>query len=123
MITERELFLSDEPHRLIQTVPGDRLPEFFPGATDANDVLDRIWKKYRRIDLIPSGFIREYETGILLTPTHVFETINDYPPLALIRLASEIESFRPLTPELVILYQRISDLMDRIANADSVVVD
>jgi len=131
-LTEVELFLSDHPLLLIQNLSSLELTDRFGPISDLEDpqfkslLLDQIWTKYRRIDLIKwdlqeEGLFFDYVQQKPISLSQFREDFEKYSPLARKKLRVQLERsldrwIEEADPDLV---QQVINLINQIKQAES----
>ena len=104
VITEADLFFSDHPRMLLQQYSSGQLEVWFgPSARPTDDLdqyitllLNDLWRKYRRVDLVKwdpdaeSPFF-DYETQKLLSLKEFWDNFDNYSMMSLRRLQMCLE--------------------------------
>jgi hypothetical protein len=105
MITERDIFFSIEPEKIVSA-----------------DIVDNIYKKYRHLSLIslnPPIFF-DYITQSPISLDELNYYFDDYPPMALQKLGVQLESNIQTYP-LQGLLARINDRNYRILTINNII--
>lgn len=123
MLTERDIFFSNQPQILLSPYTYDQLASAFdyPDFINLDELIDHIYKKYNRIDLAsynPPVFL-DYETKNLISLDDLNRNFNEYSPMALQRLGYQIEPYlQQGVVSLQPLYNRISALVNNILSTN-----
>lgn len=134
MLTERDIFLSSNPKSLLQPYSRNQLEVLFGPSNRSEDkdiyideLIDIIYTKYTRIDLIKWDPISEtaffdYILQEIVSLEYLNENFNKYQPIALQHLLQQLDFslerwIRTEALPFIILAEKIKERIEIILNA------
>lgn len=136
-ITERDIFISTNPHLLLSSWSRDQLEAWF-GPSDRSDqidlyideLIDHINRKYRKVELIkwdpsPDAFY-DYSLGKIISIDDLDQYFDQYSAMALQKLGHQLGISLSRwgnqdTQSFVNLYNRINKRIQQIAQTNVIV--